>query len=166
MKKACVKPRYLGLGLSGGAAMCSGSGISVCQTALSGGTSAARRSCRVLRPLPSPLPLAIRHQFAHQLPAGDGFFGTSGGVIDALRRTGKAQLEGVAVFAEVVQQAGVAGDVGGAEGFGELGGKRGDVFGVAFQGLPVALRAVFGGVAVAGGHGALRLGLARYGSAA
>ena len=109
---------------------------------------------------------AIRHQFAHQFPAGDGFFGASGGVIDALRRTGKAQLEGVAVFAEVVQEAGVAGDVGGAEGFGELGGKRGDVFGVAFQGLPVALRAVFGGVAVVGGHGALRLGLARYGSAA
>ena len=87
-------------------------------------------------------------------------------MIDALRRTGKAQLEGVAVFAEVVQEAGVAGDVSGAEGFGELGGKRGDVFGVVFQGLPVALRAVFGGVGVVGGHGALRLGLERYGSAA
>ena len=87
-------------------------------------------------------------------------------MIDALRRTGKAQLEGVAIFAEVVQEAGVAGDVGGAEGFGELGGKRGDVFGMVFQGLLVALRAVFGGVGVVGGHGALRLGLERYGSAA
>ena len=109
---------------------------------------------------------AVRHQFAGHAPAGGGFFRAGGGVIDALRRTGKAQLEGVAVFAEVVQEAGVAGDVGGAEGFGELGCERGDVFGVAFQGLPVALRAVFGGVGVVGGHGALRLGLARYGSAA
>ena len=86
-------------------------------------------------------------------------------MIDTLATT-QAVLEGVAVFAEVVQEAGVAGDFRRTEGFGKLGGQRGDVFGVAFQGLPVAFRAVFGGVGVVGGHGALRLGLARYGSAA
>ncbi|MFT3828231.1 MAG: hypothetical protein QM691_00850 [Opitutaceae bacterium] len=87
-----------------------------------------------------------------------GMNGSRGPMVDAVdARIAEPLLEAVGVFSQIVQQAGEAGLLGGAEGGGEIGCQLGDFAQVVSEGLPFArtLRerisvGIVGGVGVVG----------------
>ena len=100
------------------------------------------------------------HQLANHIsPAFNGDFGAGGGVIDGITAAVQALLKGRAVFAKVVQLAGVTGDFLRAEGGSKGGCHFTDFMRVVGEGLPVGMGLVVGGMGVVGcGHGFLRIG--------
>ena len=103
---------------------------------------------------------AVGHHFADTLsPAFNGYSGASGGVIDGFAATVQALLKGRAVFAEVVQFAGVTGDFLRTEGSSKGSCHFADFMRVVGESLPVGIGLVVGGMGVVGcGPGFLRIG--------